>query len=358
MTTTDPSAAHFQRVDDDRGVATVMIALLTVTLLVFAALAIDLGQAYSQRRQMQNAADSATMAGTRAIDKVRFSGAAPSTIYTAIQTSVTDHLQNQTGANHCWLIDATKNRLTGDLCASPSVMTAGYNSVAANPVAGVEVQPSQTRNTFLARVVGFNTTTASASAAATIQPYLGGAGSPFITCGVPGVNPDAYSILDSAGNLLAGATTLTSIPVQGSQNHTCGAGSAFKGKNNSDQILVGVPCSGGGPPWATPCDMAWGDNGNGFSANIRDIVAGAVPCPANGPYTGCDILVPVADQGSGNGNSIQMHVAGWVVMHITGDGHGNPKYYGDVLAPGVVSSGQGGTGNVTGNIVRVIKLVR
>jgi Flp pilus assembly protein TadG len=358
MTTTDTSVAPVQRVDDDRGVAMVMIALLTVALLVFAALAIDLGQAYSQRRQMQNAADSSAMAGTRAIDQVRFSGAAPSTIYTAIQTSVTHHLQNQTGANRCWLIDANQNRLTGDVCASVSVMTAGYNAVAANPVAGVEVQPSQTRNTFLARVVGFDTTTASASAAATIQPYLGGAGSPFITCGVPEVNSDAYPILDRAGNLLPGATTLTSIPLQGSQDHTCGAGAAFKGKNNSDQILVGVPCAGGGPPWATPCDQAWGDNGNGFSANIRDIVAGAVPCPANGPYTGCDILVPVADQGSGNGNFIQMHTAGWVIMHITGDGHSNPKYYGDVLAPGVVSGGQGGTGNVTGNIVRVIKLVR
>ena len=336
-----------------------MIALLLLPILAITSLAIDLGQQYAQRRQMQNGADSAAMAGTRAVDQVRFSSAAPTSIYDAIQTSVTNHLQGQVGSFQCWLIDGNQARVSGDVCGSASAMSSGWASAVSRgiAVAGVEVAPQQTRKTFFASAIGFATTSAKTAAAATIQAYLGGQGSPFIVCGVPAVNNDAYSIMSPDGTLLPGATSINNIPLQGAQEHTCGAGAAFKGKNQSDHILVGVHCTGSAPNYDAPCDHAWGDNGNGFSQDIRDTVAGAVPCATPGVYTNCDILVPVADSGSANGNSIDMHIIGWVVMHVTGDGRGNPKYFGSIVGPGVVSSGQGGTGGVTGQTLRVIKLV-
>ena len=53
------------------GFTTVLLALSLVAMLAASALAIDLGQAYSSRRAMQNAADAAALAGTRMLFKMR-----------------------------------------------------------------------------------------------------------------------------------------------------------------------------------------------------------------------------------------------------------------------------------------------
>jgi len=51
-----------QRLSSDRGAVAVMTALLLVPLLVCAALVVDIGSDYVQRRQLQNAADAAALA--------------------------------------------------------------------------------------------------------------------------------------------------------------------------------------------------------------------------------------------------------------------------------------------------------
>ncbi len=51
-----------QRLRDDRGAVAVLTALLLVPLLVCAALVVDIGASYVQRRQLQNAADAAALA--------------------------------------------------------------------------------------------------------------------------------------------------------------------------------------------------------------------------------------------------------------------------------------------------------
>jgi Flp pilus assembly protein TadG len=52
-----------QRVIDERGVTMVIFALLIVALLIIVAIVIDLGNARQQKRQLQNAADAAALAG-------------------------------------------------------------------------------------------------------------------------------------------------------------------------------------------------------------------------------------------------------------------------------------------------------
>lgn len=51
-----------QRLRDDRGAVAVLTALLLVPLLVCAALVVDIGAGYVQRRQLQNAADASALA--------------------------------------------------------------------------------------------------------------------------------------------------------------------------------------------------------------------------------------------------------------------------------------------------------
>src|SRR5690606_4536767 len=50
---------------DERGQTLVQVALMLVVLLGFAALAIDGGMVYAERRHMQNAADAGALAGAR-----------------------------------------------------------------------------------------------------------------------------------------------------------------------------------------------------------------------------------------------------------------------------------------------------
>jgi hypothetical protein len=60
----------------ERGQALLQVALLMVVLLSFAALAVDVGNAYGQRRRMQNAADAAALAGARELCWLNGSAAA------------------------------------------------------------------------------------------------------------------------------------------------------------------------------------------------------------------------------------------------------------------------------------------
>ena len=60
-----------RRRDDDRGVTIVIMALSLVALCAIGGMAIDGGAAYANRRQSQNAADSAALAGTIILDDIR-----------------------------------------------------------------------------------------------------------------------------------------------------------------------------------------------------------------------------------------------------------------------------------------------
>ena len=60
-----------RRRDDDRGITIVMMALSLVALCAIGGMAMDGGAAYANRRQSQNAADSAALAGTIILDDIR-----------------------------------------------------------------------------------------------------------------------------------------------------------------------------------------------------------------------------------------------------------------------------------------------
>ena len=59
------------RARDDRGVTAIFLAVILVGLMALVGLVIDGSNAYAQRRQMQNAADTAATAGTNALQLFR-----------------------------------------------------------------------------------------------------------------------------------------------------------------------------------------------------------------------------------------------------------------------------------------------
>src|SRR5690349_12809009 len=80
------------RFHDERGATAVLMALSMVGLLAFGGLVLDGGNAYSQRRQMQNAADSSAMSGTNALYKWKLNTSLPqNSIYDAARQTALDN---------------------------------------------------------------------------------------------------------------------------------------------------------------------------------------------------------------------------------------------------------------------------
>jgi Flp pilus assembly protein TadG len=374
---TEPVTVPRRRVRADRGLTLVLVALLTVVILMMAALAIDGGVAYQTHRQSQNAADSGAMAGARALEKVKFFPIcsalvpAPCTTFTtnaAIRDEILREAQ-QTGADtaaagvQCYLLDANKVRVGPEFCASNIDPTSTSVALAF----GVEVRAVRTRATYFAKVAGYGTTAASGTAKAFVFNFVGGTGSPFVTCGVSGgvIDPSySYNLVAPNGfggySLVSGAVGAY-YQIQGSQNPTCGAASnTFKGKSDGNIIP------------ALPYDVGI-TTGNGFSNQIQVTVAGLKPCAAGATvFDGCGMLIPIADRAvpGTTGTATKMHVVTWLAFQVWGSGNsysfagsnsdpigtscGNPitpggsmKYCGKLLGTASVTGGKGsGIGTV------------
>lgn len=327
---------------DERGVTIVLVALTMVGLLGISALAIDLGQAYASHRQMQNAADAAALAGTRALDKARRAGFLTSALNTSVATTVTDVATRngaQTAKITCkvvrWNYYLDNSQVSG-ACNQPAVWTIDAVNGGAT---GVAVTVGTTNTTFFGSAIKQSAPSTSASAAATIEPLASGS-APFIICG--DASNDGYNLLTNGKFDPVKAAALGTFPIQDSQLPRCNGPSAFKGKAADASATFTIP------------GTAVGDNGNGFDSNIRQMVLGATPC-ATPPATGCSMALPIAD----STNGYNFHVVAIAVFAVTGDGTGNPKYsarYDSTLA--TASGGQGGTGACAVGALCLIKLVQ
>ncbi|MGZ4705249.1 MAG: pilus assembly protein TadG-related protein, partial [Acidimicrobiales bacterium] len=369
------------RFGGDDGITAVLVALLLVVLLLFAALAIDGGMAYQSHRQTQNAADTGAMAGVRVLEQLKFypvcslSVPAPCTSFTSTASIRSEilHEAQGTGADAtstgvvCYLLDGNKQRIGTELCASNVPPTTTTLAAAS----GLEVKAAQTKHTYFASVSGFNQTQTSSVAKAFIYNFTGGTGSPFLICGTRATMPSGYSpAINWSYDLVmpngSGGYTLVSgaagryYQIQGSQNPTCGADSnTFKGKGSGETINT------------LPYDSGI-TTGNGFQNDIQLSVAGIKPCaPGATVFDGCGMIVPVVDSSSGSGASTTMHVVTWLAWQVWGSGNsyafagspsdpvgtscGNPispggsmKYCGRLLGTASITGGGGSGPGIAG----------
>lgn len=141
----------------ENGQAIVILALVMVVLLVFAALAIDAGNVYTEKREAQNAADAAAMAGARqlvlecsrqdlVINDPNYQG--PGAVATNISGQVTKmatvNIQNATVT--AYYIDANGARMGQVQPPVPCTCTSGAK--------GVEVIVQSSTSSFLAGLMG------------------------------------------------------------------------------------------------------------------------------------------------------------------------------------------------------------
>lgn len=155
---------------DERGVVLILFALLLFALLLITALVVDLGAVYGHRRQDQNAADAAALAGAQELPDINAA-------VTAIKQYANESLD---GA----FTSADWNRCTDDPGAL-AVLAPGHNCISFNPSrTRVRVRlPDQEYETFFASVAGIETIRHSAFAIAGIRNQGFGSVLPF---GIPG----------------------------------------------------------------------------------------------------------------------------------------------------------------------------
>jgi Flp pilus assembly protein TadG len=329
-----------QRGHGDEGAILIFLAMSITLLLIMAALVLDGGSAYVQRRQGQNAADAAAMAGARALDRYRFPPAGTTADITTISSQVTSvaTTNGATSVVSCRLFNFDQIGTSNDLgdCSS---------ATAANSAEGVRVTLSSTRSTYFGGITGRTTTTATTSAAASIQE-LTSIAAPFLICGNPAKG--GYNLLNPDGTLNpSNAQNAGEMTIHGSQVPDCGAGSQFKGLISNDDIELNV--------WSSI-----GTQGNQVG-QYTDVTADVTSCPSGGPYDNCDMLLPIMFSGQGSGSNASALVTAYAVFHVTVGGTGNTAhtahYVGTVTH---ANGGQGGNvdlGNANSGLIRIIKLV-
>jgi Flp pilus assembly protein TadG len=310
-------------------------------LVIVAAIVLDLGQAVVTGRRMQNAADAASLAGTRQLDKVRLSAGTTSPVSSATvdDTVLTVAMRNGASAPLvvCTIIQWDQAPLGP--CSNGSL---AYSAQAG----GVSVTAGASNATAFAQVLGVSQTRQSRTAAATVQPLIGqhapllvcafGHPSPavdiFVVVSAPGVTPVSYGINPAAVG--------TSYKAHAPNVSDCGlAGSAWKGDAGSDVFMV----------------PGWLDIGTGVQAGpIRSQIAGQQGCAADA--VGCVMALPVCSGSNGMaGSNGRLLCERFAVFKLVSQTSNSQTF--TLMAGAEATSGIGGAALVGANEARLVKLV-
>ena len=182
-----------RRASDDRGAVLIFLAIALVGLIALAGLVLDGGRAYGERRQMQNAADAASMAATRQLDRYVTDQSSDARTILAAARDTAEQNGAERASVTCRLVRFDRSVIGP--CPTGATMPQATKDAAA----GVVVTTTQTQDTYFIRVVGNTTFTAGASATAQIGRAGGTYIAPFLVCGTaPGhvpqiLLPDATS---------------------------------------------------------------------------------------------------------------------------------------------------------------------
>lgn len=377
-----PPAVRRRRSSGERGAVVPLVAASMVAILLVATMVLDGSQAYPQRRSAQNAADAAAVAGAHALDRARWFGGPPADIYGEAWDVAEE---NGAHAIDCTFVDAV-----GTPVADASGTTSCTASTVEVPAAarGVRINTYVDRATTFGSLAGRSKVTAKATAAATVQK-LKSTGSPFIVCGNPSpaiapppgalghdllrtdppviadwsvysppwdppflFNADGTVDLDPAKVVAANAANSgRGIPLVGSEPRVprCGiSNAAFDGNGGFEIITV--------PGWVGY------ESGGGHSEATAEQVASTTPCPDPFPpnYDAnaepCDVVLPIAIDGDRSQGLLR--VVAMAVFRVTGNGLGNPKYYGRIRTDiTYVSGGASSIDPVTAQSLRIVRLI-
>jgi Flp pilus assembly protein TadG len=333
-----PFARRHRR--SERGAAMMLIALSLTGMIAVTGVIVDGGSAFAQRRQMQNAADAAAMAGTRAFDKMTTNGEAA--VWSEVVAAATAN-----GADSSQVTCRIVTELLVDLGSCPTGAT-GTAVALRTAASGVKVTVGATKTTSFIRIVGQNTFTARATATAQVEALLAGT-SPFVLCATGALDSRSEGDGQSVPVLLPDNTVnpyalaVNGGPVYELQDPTvagCGQGNQFKGLNADSDTVVSLP---------GPLGLAHGDHGINVA---KTVVAGSNAC-RGGITLNCVVLVPLCHAASPPVDDVLYceRFGAFQIVDIQGSSR-----LGGYLVDGVAATGGPGGGPAHFGVAHVIKL--
>jgi Flp pilus assembly protein TadG len=345
---------HRHTTRDERGATLVILALTLTGVLAVAALAIDGGRLFTGRRQVQNAADTAAVAGAQALFAYQYADATggapdPNSIWAAVQAKLS---QNQATSSVSCVLATSLGAPATDQNGNVETCS-GATDAQLLAASGVQAGGSSVQQGAFSGLVGVNQYSSSASATATVQP-LGSTGSPFIVCGA--ANLGWNFLTDRNTIIIKDAEKLQNIPLEWSQlgqGYDCNAPtSKFKGLASQTAGITG------------PGQYEGITNGNRYSAAVANEVAGQVPCPPDLNHTPittpCDMVIPIAAGANTDPSNPELLIVTFAIFQVSPASGGGVKYTGTFIAPSSLAALGGGVFGATcqvGTQVCVARLV-
>lgn len=336
---------------DERGVTMIFVALSLTALLAIVGLVIDGSNAYAQRRQMQNAADSSSLAGANALQRYRsgVAGATPDKILAEAKAAAG---RNGAKTDASFTCDLVRLDADGDEIGTVSCPSSTGASIPADAY-GVRVSATSDHQTSFIRVVGAESFSAKAKAAAMIRKASPTA-APFMVCAnaaghpVPlllitdPLHPESATINPAA---VGKVFTIYGNDVR-KDGRDCGnPSSQFRGLVDLDLAPFEVP------GW-------WeADNGNKGGHYLPNIAGGCgieSETKIKDTPVGCEFALPLCVKGNGSTSDFEMYCVTTGRFRITANDA--PKAIDAVFLGGGVSTGGGGGGVPTPQDVVDIRL--
>lgn len=305
----------------ERGQSLILFAAALVGIVALLALVVDAGNAYVERRKMQNAIDAGSSAGALGLAQNKNNGAIAGAITHYVRANGVDPARVRA---YYVVEDANGNPI---VVRTSTVDAYGFNNSApktltvngsALPVVGVQVEGDKTFNTFFAGLIGFRTIDVNGSAAS------------YAKCGAC-----------SAGSLFPMAVSVTSFNIGGipdpqyeqtNPTHTYrlwensgqgGSSSVFRWlywpsgtfSESTLQSHISNPQNSGTWRVNDLAPAAWsGSNFYAWSSSTQTLITN------NYINTNTAVTIPLYDQVSGSGSTTKYRIVAFARLRITAFG--------------------------------------
>lgn len=284
--------------DSEQGQVFVIFAGGLVTLLLAAGLVIDGGMAFLNRREAQNVADLAALAGTKMIaDHYTSGGRSGAQVYAAIDNTVTQNGCTPSGGTSCtWTAEYVRPAGSTEVGLGAVMNGGGVPGTAQ----GVRVTVTRLPGTFFLRVIGQDSWEVETRATA-LTAHLDG---------LPpgGVLPIGIDLPNH--NFTPGQVYNLTAGKDGPGNFSF---LSWDGTNDARPLAASI-CNPNNPALSFP---AWvvGDPGKTNSILVRD-------CLSTWERSGATVLIPTWERVRGQGDSFQFQISGLAAVVLLS--HTNP----------------------------------
>ena len=291
-----PDSETVPRHRDERGQVIVVFAISLVTIILAVGLVIDGGFAFVNRRDAQNTADLAALAGTKVI--LNYYVAVPSQTATTAGPEVYNAIRANAASNNCPEVQPIPCSWTAQYIDNEQDVLGPVTATAAIPsgAQGVIVDVNRQPRTFFLGVIGQSTWNVNTTATA-------------LTATPGGVPP---------GTLLPIGTNPPTPFTPGSQ-YTLTTGAPFGPGNfgwltwfgdQSATTLAASLCAPDNPALSFPIWVP-GDTGTVNSSNVRACLNKWISSDAT-------VYIPVFDQYQGNGANANYHIINLAAFVLSG----------------------------------------